>query len=77
MEVKRAAAGGLWVQIDLEGLGHAVGLHEVPLVVHVEAMVSGVTLQVGDETWHIDERQQKPPGTTIYRARFFGLSCAA
>ncbi len=45
------------MEIHLEGLRHAVGLHEVTLIVHVEAMVGRMTLQIGDETRHIDERQ--------------------
>ncbi|MGI9610367.1 MAG: hypothetical protein ACR2NL_08730, partial [Acidimicrobiia bacterium] len=45
------------MEVDLEGLRHAVGLHEVTFVVYVKTMVSGVTLQIGYETRHVDERQ--------------------
>jgi hypothetical protein len=49
VQVERAAAGLLGVEVDLPRLAQRVGLDEVALVVHVEAVVDGVVLEVGDE----------------------------
>ncbi len=57
VQVERAAARLLGVQIDLPGLAQRVGLDEVPLVVHVELVVDGVVLQVGDEAGDVDDGQ--------------------
>ena len=54
MQVERAAARLLGVQVDLPGLAQRVGLDEVALVVHVEAVVDGVVLEVGDEPGDVD-----------------------
>ena len=48
MQVERPAATLLGVQVDLPDLAQGVGLDEVPLVVHVEPVVDGMVLQVGD-----------------------------
>ena len=48
VQVERAAAPLLGVQVDLPDLAQGVGLDEVPLVVHVESVVDGMVLQVGD-----------------------------
>ena len=57
VEVERAAAGLLGVEVDLPRLAQGVGLDEVPLVVHVEAVVDGVVLEVGDEPGDVDGGQ--------------------
>ena len=51
----RAAAGLLGVEVDLPRLAQRVGLDEVALVVHVEAVVDGVLLEVGDEAGDVDD----------------------
>jgi hypothetical protein len=43
------------VQVDLPQLAQRVRLDEVPLVVHMETVVDGVVLQLGDETGDIDD----------------------
>jgi hypothetical protein len=48
VEVERATAALLGVKVDLPGLPQRVGLHEVALVVDVEAVLDGVVLQLGD-----------------------------
>ena len=48
VQVERAAAPLLGVQVDLPDLAQGVGLDEVPLVVHVKSVVDRVVLQVGD-----------------------------
>ena len=48
VQVERAAAPLLGVQVDLPDLAQGVGLDEVPLVVHVKSVVDGMVLQVGD-----------------------------
>jgi hypothetical protein len=54
VQVEGTAPRFLGVQIDLPGLAERVGLHEVPLVVHVEPVIDGVVLEVGDEDRNID-----------------------
>ena len=54
VQVERAAAALLGVQVDLPDLAQRVRLDEVPLVVHVEPVVDGVVLQVGDVAGDID-----------------------
>ena len=48
MQVEGTTAPLLRVQVDLPDLPQGVGLDEVPLVVHVEPVVDGMILQVGD-----------------------------
>ena len=55
VEVERPAARLLRVEVDLPRLAQGVGLDEVPLVVHVEPVVDGVVLEVGDEAGHVDD----------------------
>ena len=55
VQVERAAAGLLGVEVDLPRLAERVGLDEVPLVVHVEPVVDGVVLEVGDEPGDVDD----------------------
>ena len=55
VQVDRPAARLLGVQVDLPQLAQRVGLDEVPLVVHVEAVVDRVALQVGDEAGDVDD----------------------
>ena len=55
MEIEGTTARILGVEIDLPGLTHGVGLDEVALVVHMERVVDGVVLEVGDEAGNIDD----------------------
>ena len=55
MEIDRAVAGFLWVQVDFPELAQRVGLDEMALVVHVEPMIDGMALQLCDESGHIDD----------------------
>jgi len=61
VEIERAAAAVLGVQLDLPCLAQAVGLDEVPLVVHVEPVVDCVVLDLGDEARDVDDGH--PNGT--------------
>ena len=54
VQVERAAAPLLGVQVDLPDLAERVGLDEVPLVVDVESVVDGMVLQVGDVPGDVD-----------------------
>ena len=54
VQVERAAAALLGVQVDLPDLAQRVGLDEVPLVVDVESVVDGMVLQVGDVAGDVD-----------------------
>ena len=65
MEVERATAGLLRVEIDLPRLPERVGLDEVPFVVHVEPVVDGVVLQVGDEPSDVDGGHLAQPATVM------------
>ena len=47
-EVERSAAPVFGVELHFPDLAERVGLDEVPLVVHVESVVDGMILQVGD-----------------------------
>ena len=55
MQVDRAVAGFLRVEIDLPQLPQRVGLDEVPFVVHMETVIDRVALQIGHETGDIDD----------------------
>ena len=55
VQVERASACLLGVEIDLPGLAHRVGLDEVTLVVDVELMVRRVLFDVGDEAGNVDD----------------------
>ena len=55
VEVERAVAGLLGVQVDLPGLVERVGFDEVPLVVDMEPVVNGMVFQLGDIPGHIDD----------------------
>src|SRR5690606_2683313 len=54
VQVERASARLPGVQVHLPRLAQRVRLDEVPLVVHVEAVVDGVILQIGDEACDVD-----------------------
>ena len=56
VEVERAIAPLLGMQVDLPRLAQRVRLDEVALVVHVEAMVDRVILEIGDEAGDVDDR---------------------
>ena len=60
MQVERAAAPLLGVQVDLPDLAQRVRLDEVPLVVHVEPVVDRVILQVGHVAGDIDGSHSVP-----------------
>ena len=61
MEVERTAAGLLGVEVHLPGLAQRVRLDEVALVVHVEPVLDGVVLQVGDEAGDVEHRHERGP----------------
>ena len=53
MEIDRATATLLGVQVDLPELAQRVRLDEVPLVVHVELVVDRMVLQLGHITGYV------------------------
>ena len=53
VEGTAARLGG--VEVDFPRLAHRVGLDEVPLVVHVKAVIGRVVLQIGDEGGDVDD----------------------
>jgi len=55
VEVEWSAAPVLGVELDLPDLTQGVGLHEVPLVVHVESVIDRMVLEVGHVSGHIDD----------------------
>ncbi len=55
VQVERAAAPVLGMELHLPDLAERVGLHEVPLVVHVEAVIDRMVLEVGHVSGHIDD----------------------
>ncbi len=61
MQVQRPVAAFFGMQIDLPGLPEGVGLHEVPLVVHVEPVVDGVVLELGYVSGDVDDRHSTNP----------------
>ena len=54
MEIDRATTSRLRVDVDLPRLPERIGLHEVPLVVHVKTVFGCVFLEVCDESWNVD-----------------------
>ncbi len=66
VEVEWPSTGFLWVEVDLPRLAEGVRLDEVTLVVHVEAVVDCVILEVGDESGNVDGGHA---GTSLPRAR--------
>jgi hypothetical protein len=46
------------VQIDFPGLAQRVALDEMPLVVHVKAVLDRVILQIGDESGDVEDCHQ-------------------
>ena len=65
VQVEGAAARLLGVEVDLPRLPQRVRLDEVALVVHVEAVVDGVVLQVGDEPGDVDGGHCAQPATAV------------
>lgn len=57
VQIERAAARVLGVEIDLPRLAEGVGLHEMTFVVDVETVIDRVILQIGDESGNVDDRQ--------------------
>ena len=72
VEVDRTLAALLGMQVDLPRLAQRVALDEVPLVVHVEAVLDRVVLQVGDEARDVENcHLRRPPAyRTLAAARF-------
>jgi thiamine biosynthesis lipoprotein ApbE len=64
VEIKRPSATLLGMEVDFPGLAKGVGLDEMALVVHVEAVVDGMVLQVGHIAGDIDDSHsgQSLPG---------------
>lgn len=56
VKIDGAVAGLFGMEIDLPHLPQRIRLDEVPLIVDVESVVHGVTLEMRHETGHIDER---------------------
>ena len=54
VQVERAVAALLGMEVDLPRLAQRVRLDEVALVVHVEAVVDGVVLELGDIAGDVD-----------------------
>jgi myo-inositol-1(or 4)-monophosphatase len=54
MEVYRAGASFLGMQVDFPKLAQRVGLDEVTFVMNVEAVVDGLTLHVGHKTCNVN-----------------------
>ena len=54
VEVEGTVAAFLGMEVDLPHLTQRVRLHEVALVVHVEAVVDRVVLELGDVTGDVD-----------------------
>ena len=54
IEINRALAAFLGVEVDLPRLPERITLHEVALVVHVKPVLDGVVLQIGNESRNID-----------------------
>ena len=69
VEVEGAVARLLGMQVDLPGLAQRVGLHEVPLVVHVEPVVHRVVLELGHVSSDIDDRHPVNPTRPEVRDR--------
>lgn len=55
VEVEGAAAALFGMEVDLPGLAQRIALYEVPLVVHVEAVIDGVALQISDVPGDVDD----------------------
>ena len=55
VEVERAAAAVLGVELHLPHLTEGVRLDEVPLVVHVESVVDRMVLEIGHVPGHVDD----------------------
>ena len=72
VQVERAAAGLLGVQVDLPRLAQRVRLDEVAFVVHVEPVVDGVVLQLGDEPGDVDDRHSAAPFTSQPEGSLYG-----
>ena len=60
MKVERPTARMLGMKVNLEGLTHRVGLHEMAFVVNVKTMMRCMVFQICDETRDINDRQCRP-----------------
>ncbi len=65
MEVEWSTACLIGVEVDLPGLAERIRLHEVPLVVNVEAVIGRMVLQVGNESGDIDDGQSSTPSLSL------------
>ena len=54
VEIEWAAAAVFGVKIDLPDLAKRIGLNEVPLIMHMEAVVHRVVLELGDIAGDVD-----------------------
>lgn len=86
MQVDRAGARLLGMEVDLPQLAKRVGLDEVPFVVHVEAVVDRLGLHVGDEPCNVDHchavgtlpsHAMRSPNDTTAVLELFGSICDA
>jgi hypothetical protein len=55
VQIKWSAAALLGMKIDFPGLSQRIRLDEVALVVHVEAVIDGVVLDLRDVPGHVDD----------------------
>ena len=69
VEVDRAFAPLLGMEVDLPRLAQRIALDEVALVVHVEAVLDRVILQVGDEAGDVEDCHLVERTERLRRAR--------
>ena len=71
VEVERAPAALLGMQVHLPGLAQGVRLDEMPLVVHMEAVIVRMVLQIRDISRDVDDshRGQSLPGRVSHLGR--------
>src|SRR5204863_872063 len=60
VEIEGTVAPLFRVEVDLPRLAERVGLDEVALVVHVEAVIHGVILELGDVAGDVDDSHGRP-----------------
>ena len=61
VQVERTVAAFLGMQVHFPGLAQGIGLHEVPLVVHVEPVVHGMVLELSYVSSDVDDRHPSNP----------------
>ena len=55
VEIERTTAAVFGMELDLPHLAERVGLHEMPLIMDMEAMVDRMILEIGHVPGHIDD----------------------